>query len=125
MRRWIFPLQLEQIANVGDYVEYSILGRSVIVARTRDGVKVCHNACRHRGVQLAKGHGNCATQGFICPFHGWRWNIGGKCAFVYGKHMFDERQLADADLALPQVRTAASSSISTTRRDLCANASGP
>src|SRR5262249_44242739 len=90
---WQMACRLEQVPNVGDWIEYKTLDKSVIIVRTKDGVKAYHNACRHRGVQLAQGgHGNCETQGFVCPFHGWRWNIEGKCTFVYGKHLFDERQ---------------------------------
>jgi carnitine monooxygenase subunit len=103
---WQMACRLEQIANVGDWVEYSNLGKSVIVVRTKDGVKAFHNACRHRGVPLANegGHGNCKTQGFICPFHGWRWNSEGKNTFVYGRHMFSEGQLDEGDLALRPCR---------------------
>ena len=103
---WQMACRLEQIENVGDWVEYSNLGRSVIVVRTKDGVKAFHNACRHRGVPFAAegGHGNCKGQGFICPFHGWRWNIEGQNTFVYGRHMFSEEQLDSADLALRECR---------------------
>jgi nitrite reductase/ring-hydroxylating ferredoxin subunit len=101
---WQMACRLEQIPEVGDWIEYSNLGKSVIVVRTKDGVKAYHNACRHRGVQLAKGHGNCEVQGFTCPFHGWRWNIEGQNTFVYGKHMFSEQQLEKCDLDLPQCR---------------------
>ena len=103
---WQMACRLEQIPNVGDWVEYSNLGKSVIVVRTKDGVKAFHNACRHRGVPLVNenGHGNCKAQGFICPFHGWRWNAEGKNTFVYGRHMFDERQLDEGDLALRPCR---------------------
>jgi nitrite reductase/ring-hydroxylating ferredoxin subunit len=101
---WQMACRLEQIPEVGDWVEYSNLGKSVIVVRTKEGVRAFHNACRHRGVQLAKGHGNCRAQGFICPFHGWRWNLEGKNTFVYGKHMFGENQLEQQDLNLPECR---------------------
>ena len=103
---WQMACRLEQIENVGDYVEYSNLGQSVIVVRTKDGVKAFHNACRHRGVPLAAegGHGNCKSSGFICPFHGWRWNMDGDNTFVYGKHFFSEEQLDAADLALRPCR---------------------
>jgi carnitine monooxygenase subunit len=103
---WQMACRLEQIQNVGDWVEYGNLGKSVIVVRTKDGVKAFHNACRHRGVPLAQdgGHGNCKTQGFICPFHGWRFNMEGKNTFVYGRHMFSEGQLEEADLALKACR---------------------
>lgn len=101
---WQMACRLEQIPNVGDWVEYSNLGQSVIVVRTQDGVRAFHNACRHRGVQLVSGHGNCKGSGFICPFHGWRWNTEGKNTFVYGRHLFDDRQLNETDLALKPCR---------------------
>jgi hypothetical protein len=72
--------------------------------RTKDGIRAFHNACRHRGVQLASGHGNCQAKGFICPFHGWRWNSEGKNTFVYGRHMFSEAALDAADIALRRCR---------------------
>jgi nitrite reductase/ring-hydroxylating ferredoxin subunit len=101
---WQMACRLEQIQNVGDWAEYTNIGRSVIIVRTKEGVRAYHNACRHRGVRLARGHGNCTASGFICPFHGWRWNIDGQNTFVYGKHLFDKEQLDQADLALPSCR---------------------
>ena len=102
---WQMACRLEQIPQVGDWVEYKILDKTVIVVRTRQGVKAFHNACRHRGVPLADGgHGNCEVQGFVCPFHGWRWNMDGENTFVYGKHLFSEELLDKADLALKPCR---------------------
>ena len=105
-RTWQMAARLELLENVGDYVEYTVLGKSVIVVRAKDGIRAWHNACRHRGVPLAgKGEaGNCAGKGFICPFHGWRWNTEGENTFVYGAHMFSAEQLDKADLALKPCR---------------------
>ncbi len=105
-RVWQMACRLEQIPNVGDWIEYKNLGKSVIVMRTANGVKAYHNACRHRGVPITEGkpHGNCEHEGFTCPFHGWRWNIDGDNTFVYGKQKFSEHQLEKADLALKQCR---------------------
>ena len=99
---WQMACRLENIQEVGDWIEYSNLGKSVIVVRAKDGVRAYHNACRHRGVPLVDvaTHGNCKGKGFICPFHGWSWNTEGKNTFVYGKHLFDERQLDSGDIAL-------------------------
>jgi phenylpropionate dioxygenase-like ring-hydroxylating dioxygenase large terminal subunit len=102
---WQMACRLEQIPEVGDWIEYENLGKSVIIVRTKDGVKAFHNACRHRGVLLAEGHGNCKTQGFICPFHGWRWNMDGENTFVYGKHLFTEHQLETDDINLVPCRS--------------------
>ena len=57
---WQMACRLEQIPNVGDWIEYSNVGKSVIVVRTRDGVRAHQNHCRHRGVPIAGGKG--ATQ---------------------------------------------------------------
>jgi nitrite reductase/ring-hydroxylating ferredoxin subunit len=101
---WQMACRLEQIPNVGDWTEYSNLGRSVIIVRAKDGIRAFHNACRHRGVQVVAGHGNCEREGFICPFHGWRWNMDGKNTFVYGRHLFSASQLEKTDLALRTCR---------------------
>lgn len=102
---WQLAARLDQIPEVGDWAEYTFLEKSVIIVHGKSGVRAFHNACRHRGVRLAKDHGNCRTQGFICPFHGWRWNMEGENTFVYGKHMFGEGQLDADDLKLPEVRS--------------------
>ena len=110
---WQMACRLEQIPDVGDWVEYSNVGHSVLIVRTADGVKAYHNACRHRGVPIAGGYGNddgkvasgnCAKAGFVCPFHGWRWNMDGENTLVYGKHLFSDRQLDPADIDLVQCR---------------------
>jgi len=101
---WQMACRLEEIPNVGDYVEYTILDKSVIVVNTKNGVKAFHNACRHRGVRLATGPGNCAKTGFICPFHGWRWNAEGQNTFVFGKQIFSDALLDHPEIDLPPVR---------------------
>jgi carnitine monooxygenase subunit len=101
---WQMACRLEEIAEIGDYITYRLLEKSVIVVRTSSGVKAFHNACRHRGVQLTTDSGNCKSTGFICPFHGWRWNLDGKNTFVYGKKVFSPENLEQAELNLVACR---------------------
>src|ERR1700756_2087080 len=103
---WQMACRLEEIPEVGDFVEYAIRDKSVIVVNTKNGVKAFHNACRHRGVRLVTEPGNCAKRGFVCPFHGWRWNAEGKNTFVFGKQIFSEDLLDHAEIDLPPVRVA-------------------
>jgi len=124
---WQMACRLEQIPEVGDWIEYVNVGYSIIVVRTNDGIKAWHNACRHRGVPFAGGctidsshsvaHGNCAKTGFICPFHGWKWNMDGENTFVYGKHLFSERQLNPEDINLIPCRSTSSPAGSRRRWD--------
>jgi phenylpropionate dioxygenase-like ring-hydroxylating dioxygenase large terminal subunit len=103
-RVWQMAARLEEIPDVGDWVEYRILDKSVIVIRTQSGVKAFNNTCRHRGMELVSGHGNCEVQGFQCPFHGWRWNIDGENSFVFKPELFSDENLERADLNLVPVR---------------------
>ena len=105
---WQMACRLETIPEPGDWMEYTILDKSVLVVRTKDGVKAFHNHCRHRGVPVAGGkgneRGNCAKSGFVCPFHGWRWNMDGENTFVYGKQLFSQDLLNPDELRLKPVR---------------------
>jgi nitrite reductase/ring-hydroxylating ferredoxin subunit len=103
-RVWQMACRLEEIPEIGDWIEYKVLDKSVIVVRTGTGIRAYHNACRHRGVRLADTHGNCAANGFVCPFHGWRWNMDGENTFVFGRSKFAEADLDPADIALAPCR---------------------
>ena len=101
---WQMACRLEEIPEIGDYVEYTLLDWSVILVRTKSGVKAFHNACRHRGVQLVTEPGNCKTSGFICPFHGWRWDAEGTNTFVFGRKVFDAELLEQDRINLAPCR---------------------
>lgn len=103
-RVWQMACRLEEIPEPHDWVEYTILDQSVVVVRQADGsVAAFQNACRHRGVRIAEGHGNCAS-GFTCPFHGWCYGPDGTNTAVTGRRSFDPGNLDPADLSLTPVR---------------------
>ncbi len=101
---WQMACRLEEIPELGDYTVYNILEHSVILINTKEGVKAFKNACRHRGLRLAHGPGHCGSEGFICPFHGWRWNGEGENTFVFARQEFDEAVLSRAEIDLVPVR---------------------
>ncbi len=103
-RVWQMACRLEEIPEVGDWVEYENLGQSVIVLRSGpDEIRAYHNACRHRGMRLVQGRGR-AENGFVCPFHGWCWNLDGSNRFVFAPNLFRKDQLAERELALRRCR---------------------
>ena len=78
---WQMACREEEIPNIGDFYTYDILDQSVIVVRTGvDEITAHHNTCRHRGRRLTDGCGH--ARKFICPYHGWAWNIDGENAHV-------------------------------------------
>ena len=50
--------------------------------------------------KLVDDRGNCERSGFICPFHGWCWNLDGTNSFVYQPELFSEAALDPDDLRL-------------------------
>ncbi|MGI9621589.1 MAG: aromatic ring-hydroxylating oxygenase subunit alpha [Acidimicrobiales bacterium] len=101
---WQMACRLEEIPEPGDFVEYANVGKSVIVIRNAaGGVNAFHNACRHRGVQLVQDRGN-VKNGFICPFHGWCYDLEGVNTFVYSPDHFREENLDPAELNLAPCR---------------------
>jgi phenylpropionate dioxygenase-like ring-hydroxylating dioxygenase large terminal subunit len=98
---WQNACRLEEIPNVGDFVEYWVADQSVIVVRTSaTEIKAFQNACRHRATQLAVGCGTFRGGQIVCPFHGWRWNLDGSSSFVFGRDSFPPECVTDADLHL-------------------------
>jgi phenylpropionate dioxygenase-like ring-hydroxylating dioxygenase large terminal subunit len=103
-RVWQMACRLEEIPEPGDFAEYRILDQSIVVVRGADmGVTAFQNACRHRGVRLADGHGSCA-EGFTCPFHGWRYGPDGTNVGVPRRRSFAEHNRRPGDLDLVAVR---------------------
>ena len=104
-RTWQMACRLEEIPNVGDFMEYTIIDKSVIVVRESETVvKAFQNVCPHRGNTLVRGTGN-AKSGFVCGFHGWCWNTKGENTFVYQPHLFSEALMDPNNIRLREVKS--------------------
>ena len=77
MRRLPIPFCPEAaLAENGSYVARSLAHTPIIVVRGMDGeIRAFHNACRHRGMQVAEGAG--CTKIFKCPYHAWAYRLDG------------------------------------------------
>jgi nitrite reductase/ring-hydroxylating ferredoxin subunit len=98
---WQMAAREEELPNPGDFVEYEIVGMSILLVRQKDSsIKAFHNACRHRATELAKGSGRLPGRQLVCPFHGWRWNLDGSNSYVFMDSAFDADCLKPDDLRL-------------------------
>lgn len=76
-REWLCVGRADQLAEPGDYRCITIAGEPLIVVRDTDGeLRVMSAVCRHRGMILAEGSGNCRR--FTCPYHHWSYGLDGK-----------------------------------------------
>ncbi|HSM95798.1 MAG TPA: aromatic ring-hydroxylating dioxygenase subunit alpha, partial [Rhizomicrobium sp.] len=102
-RVWQMACREEEIAKVGDYQIYEIVGKSLIVTRTAPGtIKAFYNSCLHRGRKLVTLPGNKSE--FRCPYHGFAWHCDGK--FKDNPIAWDFPQWKDRDMSLPEAKVA-------------------
>lgn len=102
-RVWQMACHLDEIPEVGDYIEYEIGRDSILVVRAdATTVKAYHNACLHRGMRLKCGAGN--AQELRCRSHSWCWNLDGMLKEVVDPEDFDGGCTNPDRLNLPECR---------------------
>lgn len=102
-RVWQLVCHEDQIPQVGDYLEYTIVDTSLLVIRSaEDEINVFHNVCRHRGMQLKSGRGTAVE--LRCPSHAWTWNVDGSLKSVTDDFDFDESAIAPDCISLAECR---------------------
>ncbi|HWF23067.1 MAG TPA: aromatic ring-hydroxylating dioxygenase subunit alpha [Acidimicrobiales bacterium] len=99
-RTWLNACRVDEVEQIGQYVNFEIGDESIVVLRTESGLKAYFNACRHRGTRLVSGQGRIGE--FRCPFHAWRWNLDGSLKFQADAEHFEPRSAAG--LCLPECR---------------------
>lgn len=99
-RAWLEVCREDQIPDPGDYlvVPMAVWRSEIIVVRGKDGqVRAFHNVCRHRGMKLVRcevdvnpysQRGN--SHVFMCPFHGWTYDLDGRLRPLMGQEYFPE-----------------------------------
>jgi nitrite reductase/ring-hydroxylating ferredoxin subunit len=86
-RVWQIACREEELPNPGDFVEYTIGDKSILVVRSdANTINAFFNACPHRGTRLASGVGSFATSQIRCPYHAWRWDFDGEIVEVVDRH---------------------------------------
>jgi glycine betaine catabolism A len=96
LRRWLNVGHVNDLPVVGSYFtrEIVVCNTSVIVTRGRDNViRAFHNICPHRGNKLTWHESpafECSgtTRMFRCRYHGWLFDLEGKCQKVTDDQAF-------------------------------------
>ena len=76
---WVYCGHASQVKKPGDYYTLMIGRQPMVMVRGKDmKVRVLHNRCPHRGVQLCGNtHGNTGSN-FVCSYHAWSFQLDGK-----------------------------------------------
>ena len=77
-RNWILAGHVSQLPKVGDFRVVNVARESAIIVRGKRGdLKGFANVCRHRGSLVCLDPEG-QTDKFICPYHGWTYDIDGQ-----------------------------------------------
>ena len=80
------------IPEVGDYQTLLHEGEGRALVRTRDGVELISNVCRHRQAVMLRGRGNVGAasgaSNIVCPLHRWTYDLHGR--LIGAPHFADD-----------------------------------
>ena len=65
------------VPEVGDFHALAQEGEGRALVRTKDGVELVSNVCRHRQAVMLRGRGN-TGRNVVCPLHRWTYDLHGE-----------------------------------------------
>ncbi|MFN5700361.1 MAG: aromatic ring-hydroxylating dioxygenase subunit alpha [Betaproteobacteria bacterium] len=95
---WVYVGHGSQVPNPGDYYATTVGDQPVVMVRQSDGsIKVLHNRCAHKGVQLVpSGHGS-VGKFFRCPYHAWTYRTDGSLLSIPLKKGYENTGLEQCE----------------------------
>jgi len=103
-KEWQLLCLEAELPELGSFLVQEIVGKPVLVVKTKDGFFAYLNVCRHRGNSLVQEHqGKLKSSDFInCKYHAWTFKT--KDGSLYTAPKFDETMISKKDLSLNSVR---------------------
>jgi len=73
MSEWVRLCSAAVLPSEGEAKEFSVLGKTLCVARVGGKPLALDNVCPHRGGPLAEGHVEHGK--IVCPWHQWEFDL--------------------------------------------------
>ena len=77
-RMWFCAVRADDVPSPGSFRTVQVGRESVIVSRSRTGVRAFLNVCRHRGAQICTSAAGQVKRNFQCSYHAWTYDLDGK-----------------------------------------------
>src|SRR5580698_2665527 len=80
-----------QLRKPGDFVTHNDSGQPILVTRGTDGVlRAFLNVCRHRSAAVETKACGAGKRAFVCPYHGWSYDLTGRLIGISDGAAFGE-----------------------------------
>jgi phenylpropionate dioxygenase-like ring-hydroxylating dioxygenase large terminal subunit len=80
-----------QVRKAGDFVVHNDTGQPILVVRGTDGeLRAFLNVCRHRSATVEQKPCGSNKRAFVCPYHGWSYDLGGRLVGITDGAHFGE-----------------------------------
>jgi phenylpropionate dioxygenase-like ring-hydroxylating dioxygenase large terminal subunit len=89
-RVWVYCGHETQVPQVGDYHAFHIGRQPMFMVRGKDQqIRVLHNRCPHRGVQLCGNQKGNVGSALVCSYHAWSFHLDGKLRSIPLQNGYD------------------------------------
>ncbi len=80
-----------QLRKPGDFITSNDTGQPILVARGTDGrLRAFLNVCRHRSATVELKPCGAGKRAFVCPYHGWSYDLTGRLVGITDGAWFGE-----------------------------------
>lgn len=99
---WLRAFPATEVASPRTFRVWERFGQTVAVTRQDDEtLRAFHNVCQHRGARIVRDTGSCPSGKFVCPWHGFTYDLTGRVISVPRSETF-KAELLDG-LRAPEV----------------------
>lgn len=103
---WVYVGHASQVPQPGDYYATTVGDQPVVMVRHGDGsIRVLHNRCAHKGVQVVCDGPGSTGKFFRCPYHAWTYRTDGSLLNIPLREGYahDEFQRCEASRGMASV----------------------
>ena len=75
---WFCAARVTDLPNPGSFRTVPVGTESLIISRSRRGIRAFFNVCRHRGAKICTANSGEVKRNFQCPYHAWTYDLDGK-----------------------------------------------
>ena len=95
---WVYVGHASQVPQPGDYHSTSVADQPVVMVRHGDhSIRVLHNRCAHKGVQVAPEGSGHTGKFFRCPYHAWTYRTDGSLLNTPLREGYEHTGFADCE----------------------------